>query len=113
MGQNLSQYDRYNMVYRLEDIKKDFYLIETDAFDKNIIIEKVNNYNPSYTRDMNKMIEYYMNHRDYTIYEKTDCLCHEKLEVCIFNKNADKLRKINYGKNYIPNRIYQSIYYEK
>ena len=113
MGPRLSQYDRYDMTYKLDDIKKDYDLIETDVFDKKYIIEKVNSYNSSYKNDMNKMLEYYINHKDYTIYEKTDCLCHNELKLCIFNKKADELRKINYGKNYIPGRIYKSVYYEK
>jgi len=48
---------------------------------------------------IDNMLNYYLNHKDLSIYKKTDYLCNEKEKICICNIHAEDLRKI-YDGNY-------------
>ena len=61
--------------------------------------------------EIEKMLDYYNNHVNKPIYEKTDCLCSKKLDFCIVNKNAKNLRKIFDGTNCKENKCYVSYYH--
>jgi hypothetical protein len=54
------------------------------------------------------MLDYYLNHKDKSIYKKTDYLCDRTEKICICNKNADAFRKIYDEINYKENEIYIS-----
>ena len=54
-------------------------------------------------QDADKMIDFFDKSKDNTIYKKTHCLCINELNLCIINKNSDKLKQIYDGCNYKKN----------
>lgn len=59
---------------------------------------------------VNKMLKYYLFHKDKEIYMKTNYLCDEKEKICICNEHANDLRKIYDGINYKENEKYISYF---
>ena len=108
--------DHFHTISNKEMIELQHKSIYVDYFDKNAIIKKIKidtRFNHLNESDITRFVEYYDNHKDKPIYEKTDCLCSHNLDVCIINKNAHKFRQIYDGDNYKSDNNYISRHYFK
>ena len=96
----------------LVDLKNNYKIIYVDYLDPDLVYSKMYDNNsfllPRKKNIINNMLEYYLNHKDRSIYKKTDYLCNEKEKVCICNIHAVDLRKIFDGVNYKPDQKYIS-----
>lgn len=93
------------------NLRNNYYkIIDVDFLDTDLVRSKMNDRNafklPKEKEIVNNMLEYYLNHKYSKLFKKTEYLCNEKEKVCICNINADNLRKIYDGVNYIPNKKY-------
>jgi hypothetical protein len=98
--------DEETIVY----LRNNYKIIDVDYLDPILVHSKIFNHEQFTQKNdvIDKMLKYYLNHRDSEIYKKTDYLCNEKEKVCICNTHADDLRKIYDGINYKPNEKYIS-----
>ena len=114
MGQATSNIDKANIEQKptelFFEISKDDIntikrkSIEMDYFDPILIIYKLR-FDKRFCDKINiekteKILEFYKNSGSYEIYKKTHCLCINDLDLCIINKNSDKLKQIYDGCNY-------------
>ena len=85
-----------------------------DFFNKDNIISKIkqseNNEFRNNSNYFQRMLDFYDNSRDKKIYDKTDCLCSREFDLCIINKNAQKIRQIYDEDRYDEQAHYKSIY---
>jgi len=49
------------------------------------------------TEVVKNMLDYYLNHKDRSIYKQTDYLCNEREKICICNQQAMDLRNMFQG----------------
>lgn len=101
--------DEENILY----IRNNYKIIDVDYLDPVLVRSKMfgDNYFNLLTikKDtVNKMLDYYLDHKYTEIYKKTNYLCNQKEKICICNKHANDLRKIYEGINYEPNDKYVS-----
>ena len=96
--------------------RSNYKIIDVNYFHPTLIRSKMFNDNffqlPCKRNIVNVMMEYYCNHKDKTIYEKTDYLCNEKEKVCICNVNASILRQVYDGNNSNTNEKFASLFHE-
>lgn len=91
-----------------EEIKKlreSYKIIDVDYLDPIVVNSKIfgDKYFlklPDKEKIANNMLDYYLNHKDKSIYKKTDYLCNTKEKICICNTHAEDFRKIYDGQNY-------------
>jgi hypothetical protein len=69
-----------------------------EFFQKNLKKEEV----------VNEIVDFYLNHKDNSVYKKTDYLCNEQEKICICNTNAEEFRKIYDVYDYTPGDKYIS-----
>jgi hypothetical protein len=101
--------DEENIVY----LRNNYKIIDVDYLHPILVHSKMfnNKYftqSPQKTDIVNKMLNYYFNHRDKAIYKKTEYLCNEKEKICICNTHADDFRRIYDGIHYESNKKYIS-----
>jgi len=93
-------------------IRNNYKIIDVDYLDPVLVRSKMfgdNYFDLSIKKDIiNKMLDYYLDHKYTEIYKKTNYLCNQKEKICICNKHANDLRKIYDGINYEPNDKYVS-----
>lgn len=97
-----------------DEIRKNYKIIDIDWLDQCLVKYKMcgDKYfesNINKKQIVNEMINFHLTHKDKKIYEKTDYLCNEQEKICICNTNANDLRKIYDGQNYIPNEKFISL----
>lgn len=109
----------YNYLYttlddmKIQYIRKEYTVIDVDWLNETLVNREIfnNKYfenTPQKKEIVNKMLKYYLNDKDKSIYKKTDYICNEKEKLCICNTHADEFRKIYDGINYRPNKKYVS-----
>ena len=89
----------------IKKLKENYKIFEVNRLDKNLINNIMFNDEyfikyPYKKNIINDMLNFYINNKDFKIYEKTDYLCNQKEKICICNINADNLRKIYDDNNY-------------
>lgn len=97
----------------IEKIKDVYKIINVNWLDSRLVKTKIynDNYfneNPKKEETINNMLDYYLHHKDFDIYKKTDYLCSEREKICICNLHADDFRKIYDENNYDPEKKYIS-----
>lgn len=116
---NKKESDKFTKITKneLNEIYNDNKNMVVDFFDKDIIISKIKqSENSEFSNNINyfqNMLNFYDNNNDKKIYKKTDCLCSKELNLCIINKNAQKLRQIHDNNNYDEQDYYKSTYSSK
>lgn len=100
---------------RIVYLRNNYKIIDVDYLNPMLVTSKI--FNDKYFKQsphkidiVNNMLNYYFNHSDRPIYEKTEYLCNEKQKICICNTHADDLRKIYDGIHYESNKKYISWY---
>jgi hypothetical protein len=83
----------------IEDIRSNYKIIEVDYLNPVIVrsaifADEFFTKSPLKNNIINNMLEYYLNHPDKHIYQKTDYLCNRKEKICICNIHAKDFRKI-------------------
>jgi len=83
----------------IEDIRSNYKIIEVDYLNLVIVrsaifADEFFTKSPHKNNIINNMLEYYLNHPDKHIYQKTDYLCNRKEKICICNIHAKDFRKI-------------------
>ena len=106
--------DKENILY----LRNNYKIIEVDYLDPILVRSKIFGDNffellPQKKDIVNNMLDYYLNHKDRSIYKKTDYLCNAKEKVCICNTHAADFRKIYDGINYNSNDKYISWFKDK
>jgi len=93
------------------DLRYKYTILDVDYLDPRLVLYQMNKQesdSSSRRECVNKMLDFYMNHPDKAIYEKTEYLCCAKEKICICNTHADDFRKIYDGINYKPDAKYIS-----
>jgi hypothetical protein len=97
---------------QIQNIRTNYKVIDVYWFDRIQVNSKIfaDDYfkSPTKREVINNMLEYYLNHKDKSIYKKTDYLCNEREKICICNIHAEDLRKIYDGNNDKKNNKYVS-----
>ena len=95
------------------EIRKKYKIIEVDYLDPELVKSKMSvdedfKNDKNKTEIVNKMMDYYLGHRDVKIYKKTDFLCNKKEKVCVCNTHAADFRRIYDGAKYRKDDVYIS-----
>jgi hypothetical protein len=96
----------------IDEIRRNYKIIDVDWLDPILVNSEIFNdkyfQKPEKMKTVNNMLNYYLNHKDKKIYEKTDYICNEKEKICICNTNAEAFRKIYDQHNYKKDNKYIS-----
>ena len=106
-----NKFEKYNDTYlslsnhEIKKIRKNYKIIDVNWLDPVLVNSKI--FSDEYFKTsskkkeiVNDMLNYYLNHKDKSIYQKTDYLCNEQEKICICNIHADDFRKIYDEHNY-------------
>ena len=96
---------------KIQYLRNNFKIIDVDYLEPILVRSKMfgdDYFKVQKKNTVNNMLDYYLNHRDKAIYEKTNYLCNEKEQICICNQHANDLRKIFDGINHKPDEKYIS-----
>jgi hypothetical protein len=101
--------------HQLQNIKTNYKIIDVYWLDRiqvnsKIVVDDYFKQFPKKWEVINDMLDYYLNHKNKSIYKKTDYLCNEKEKICICNIHAEDLRKIYDGNNHKKNNKFISWY---
>ena len=83
----------------------DVYWLDPIQVNYKINADKILEKSPKKKEMINIMLNYYLNHKDISIYKFTDYLCNKKEKICICNIHAEDLRKIYDQSHYINNKF--------
>ena len=96
---------------KIQYLRNNYKIIDVDYLEPILVRSKMfgDDYFKLQKKDaVNNMLDYYLNHKDKAIYEKTNYLCDKKEKICICNQHANDLRKIFDGINYKQDEKYTS-----
>ena len=96
---------------KIQYLRNNYKIIDVDYLEPILVRSKMfgDDYFKLQKKDaVNNMLDYYLNHKDKAIYEKTNYLCDKKEKICICNQHANDLRKIFDGINYKQDEKYIS-----
>jgi hypothetical protein len=96
----------------IKEIRKNYKIIDVHTLDPVVVNYTMDSDEyfktlPKKKEIVNNMVNYYLTHKDISIYKITDYMCNEKEKICICNTNADDLKK-SYGDIYDQQHKYIS-----
>ncbi len=87
------------------NIQKSYKIINVPYIDTQIVTQKMfTGYTEQQKQNVLNIVNFCLNDKNKRLYKKIDYLCSKKNKICICNINADNLRKIYDGHNYVKNQ---------